>query len=431
MGDHPPTIVVITCHDLGRHLGCYGVPGVHTPHLDRLAATGVRFTHAFSTSPGCSPARAGIATGRYPHANGVMGLTHPPFGWDLRPGERPIAALLHSIGYGTHLFGFQHITQDAARLGFHALHDVDRSESALSASVASRVATFLDGECPAGPLYLEINLEEPHRPFDQGGAVPDPAAAVSVPPYLPDDDAAREEMAAFGGAIRQADDGVGRVLAALDAVRLTDDAIVTFVADHGIAMPRAKGTLYDAGIEVALLMRLPGGAGAGRTPDGLVSTIDLLPTLLELAGAPVPETVQGRSFAPLLRGEAEAGREEVHAEKTYHSYYDPMRAVRTRRYKYIVNFEPAFAVEVPGDVQRGAVFRRHVELFHGAEHPLEELYDLETDPAERHNLAGEAAAEPVRREMAARLRRWMERTDDPLLHGPVSSPAYARAIARI
>lgn len=422
-----PSIVLITCHDLGRHLGCYGVPGVHTPHLDRFAASGLRFTRAFSTSPGCSPARAGIATGRYPHSNGVMGLTHPPFGWDLRPGERPLASLLRSAGYGTHLFGFQHITQDPARLGFDALHGAGRQGPALSREVVPRVTAFLGEDRPPGPLYLEINLEEAHRPFEQGGAVPDPAA-VSVPPYLPDDDASRREMAALGGAIRQADSAVGKVLAALDGAGFTDCAVVIFVADHGIAMPRAKGTLYDAGIEVALLVRLPGGVASGGAPQGMVSTIDVLPTLLELTGVPVPGPVQGRSFASLLRGDGDVGREEIHAEKTYHSYYDPMRAVRTVQYKYIRNFETTFAVEVPGDVQRGAVFRRHVELYHGSEHPPEELYDLAADPTERHNLAGKAAAEPLRQAMAARLRRWMETSQDPLLLGPIPSPAYTRAI---
>ena len=109
-GTAKPNILFITCHDLGRHLGCYGVPTVHTPELDRLAASGVRLTRAFATAPSCSPSRAAIATGRYPHANGVMGLAHPPFGWDLHPGERHLAQLLGDAGYDTHLFGFQHVS---------------------------------------------------------------------------------------------------------------------------------------------------------------------------------------------------------------------------------------------------------------------------------------------------------------------------------
>src|SRR5438270_13746335 len=116
MSDGSPHIVLITCHDLGRHLGCYGVDSVHSPNIDELAAGGVRFDRAFTVSPGCSPSRAALATGRYPHANGVMGLTHPPFNWDLRPEERHIAHILRAAGYETHLFGFQHVSVDPDRL---------------------------------------------------------------------------------------------------------------------------------------------------------------------------------------------------------------------------------------------------------------------------------------------------------------------------
>src|SRR5947209_3447483 len=122
-----PNILLLTCHDLGRFLGCYGVTTVGSPNLDRLAAEGVRLTRAFSTSCGCSPSRGALATGRYPHANGVMGLTHPPFGWDLHPDERHIAQILREAGYDTHLFGFQHVSLSDQRPGFEHVHiDHDR-----------------------------------------------------------------------------------------------------------------------------------------------------------------------------------------------------------------------------------------------------------------------------------------------------------------
>src|SRR5215213_5733519 len=164
---HRPHVVQITCHDLGRFLGCYGVATVRTPHLDALAAAGVRFERAFCTSPGCSPSRSSLATGRYPHANGVMGLAHDGFGWDLDPGERHIASLLRDHGYETHLFGLQHVTMDPARLGFTHIHRRD-----LGPVVATEVETVLANANPDQPFYLEINLEEPHRPYDQGGVQP-------------------------------------------------------------------------------------------------------------------------------------------------------------------------------------------------------------------------------------------------------------------
>jgi arylsulfatase A-like enzyme len=433
MSDQFPHVVLITCHDLGRHLACYGVSTVHSPHIDALAAAGVRFDRAFTVSPGCSPSRAALATGRYPHANGVMGLTHPPFDWDLLPGEQHIAQILCGAGYETHLFGFQHVSTDPDRLGFDVLHGYDSAhrchERALGASVAARVETFLQARESLGPLYLEINLEEPHRPYDQGGCMPDDTKGVLVPPYLPPGPEAREEMSALQGAIRQGDAAVGRIVAALQGAGVWENVLLIFSADHGLAMPRAKCTLYDAGVEIALIMRLPEtGLAGGPVVSEMVSIVDVLPTVLAALGITIPERVQGRSFLPLLQGHDYTPRSAILAEKTYHSYYDPMRAIRTERFKYIRNFEATFSVEVPADVQRGAIFRAHVDLYHGSEHPAAELYDLESDPVERRNLSGEPGAAVTERALEEALLDWMRETNDPLLEGPVPSPSYVKGM---
>ena len=422
-------ILVLTCHDLGRHLGCYGVGTVQTPHIDRLGAAGARFERAFCTSPGCSPSRAALATGRYPHSNGVMGLTHPPFNWDLGPEERHIAQILGAAGYETHLFGHQHVSTRAGRLGFDTVHG---PLPALGRDVAALLTRFLEAKAPDRPLYLEVNLEEPHRPYDQGGARPDRERGVSVPAYLPQDAASHEEMAALQGAIRQADGAVGAIVQALEGAGFSRNTLLVFTADHGLAMPRAKCTLYDPGIEIALILRWPeGGVEDGRVLHPMVSNVDLLPTLLQAAGVPAPPGLQGRSLLPLLRGEPFVEREAAFAEKTYHSYYDPMRAIRTERFKYIRNFETAFEVEVPGDVQLGAIFREHVELYHAGQHPPAELYDLTEDPLERHNLAGEGQLAEAQGRLDAALWSWMAETGDPLLRGPVPSPAYVDTQRRL
>jgi N-sulfoglucosamine sulfohydrolase len=422
---HCPHIVQITCHDLGRFLGCYGVATVRTPHLDALAAAGVRFERAFCTSPGCSPSRAALATGRYPHVNGVMGLAHDGFGWDLNPDEQHIAGLLAGHGYQTHLFGLQHVTMRIERLGFDRVH-----RRGLGPEVAEDVEAALAAGPFAKPLYLEINLEEPHRPYDQGGVQPDTSAGVTVPPWLPDTEAAREEVAALQGAVHTADTAIGRILAAIDAAGLAATTLVVFTADHGLAMPRAKCTLYDAGIGVALIVRWPaGGLRAGSTASALISNVDVFPTLLEATGVPGPRHVHGRSFLPLVRGDAYVPRDEVYAEKTFHSYYDPMRAIRTDRYKLIRNFETCFLVEVPGDVQLGAIYRTELQRYVPATHPDVEMYDLVADPDEQRNLAGLPETAEIERALDARLWQWMDETGDPLLNGPVPSPAYRRAMA--
>jgi len=428
MNASKPHIFVITCHDLGHHLGCYGIESVRSPNLDRLAAEGARFDRAFCTAPQCSPSRASLATGRYPHSNGVMGLTHEGFDWDLNSGERHIAARLAEDGYETHLFGLQHVTQHVDRLGFQHLH-TQGSGSTSSRDVGASVEAFLHGMRSQAPLYVEVNFFEPHRPYNFGGVEPDTAAGVFVPLYLPQIPEAREELAALQGAIREVDQTVGRVLDVLERVGLSQGALVIFSADHGLAMPRAKCTLYDPGIGIALIVRWPGGGvPLGSAVPKLVSNLDILPTILQAAGFPIPVEVQGTSFLALLRGEPHRARETIYAEKTFHSYYDPMRCVRTERFKYIRNFETAFAVEVPGDVQRGPIFRSNPGRYSGDRQQLVEFYDLFTDPLEQHNLVGSPELAGVQRELDQRLWQWMEETQDPLLSGPIASPRYRMAI---
>jgi N-sulfoglucosamine sulfohydrolase len=391
----------MTTHDIGRHLGCYG-RGTTSPHLDHFAAEGVRFEQAFCTAPQCSPSRASLASGLYPHNNGVMGLAHRGFDWELQAPHA--AAMFARHGFDSHLFVGQHVTQHPETLGFAEIHPL---------AELPRVLREADGR-----LYLEINFEETHRPYPPAGLAP---AEVAVPGYLPDGPEALEEITAVNQTIRSMDAAVGHVLDALRKAGRADGAAIVFTTDHGLAMPRAKCTLYDPGLEVALLMRWPG-SGSGVVRDELVSNIDVLPTLLEAAGLPMPPGLQGRSLL------APGGREAVFAEKTFHSYYDPMRCIRTKTHKLIRNFESAFRVEVPGDIQLGPIFRAHPELYSTDRPAVVELYDLEADPLEQRNLAGTGEVAEIQMQLSAELWTWMRETDDPLLKGPVPSPRYRLAM---
>jgi arylsulfatase A-like enzyme len=363
-----------------------------------------------------------------------MGLTHGSFDWDLHPGERHVAMRLAEAGYQTHLFGLQHVTQDVNRLGFQHLHAQGSGHGGGTGSteaedIGQAFETFLHDPLPQAPLYVEMNFFEPHRPYDFGGVEPDSVAGVFVPPYLPQIPAAREEMAALQGAIHRVDQTTGRVLSALEHAGIASNALVIFSADHGLAMPRAKCTLYDPGIGIALIVGWPdGGVPAGLVVPELVSNLDVLPTMLEAAGLALPAEVQGTSLFALVRGEPHRAREAVYAEKTFHSYYDPMRCVRTDHYKYIRNFETAFAVEVPGDVQRGPIFRRDPGQYASDRAQLVEIYDLAADPLEQHNLVDTPDLGDVQRELDRRLWQWMEQTQDPLLSGPIASPRYHQAM---
>ena len=425
-------VVLMTTHDLGRHLHCYGVGSVTSPNLDLLAAGGVRFDRAFATAPQCSSSRASLATGLYPHNNGVMGLAHAGFDWELEPSAPHAAAIFAGLGFETHLFGSQHVSQHPERLGFHHMHSPGPEHgNATGKIIAAAVERLFEAAPTEQRLFLEINFEETHRPYAAGSAGAVRSEKPTVPPYLPAGPEATVEFAALEGAIAAMDAAVGSVLGALERSGRAERAMVVFTTDHGLAMPRAKCTLYDPGLEVALIARWPdGGFGSDRARTELVSNIDVLPTLLEAAGGKAPAGTQGRSLLPLLRGDAHEPRQAIYAEKTFHSYYDPMRCIRTSRHKLIRNFESAFAVEVPGDIQRGAIFRADPSRYSADRANFVELYDLDSDPLEVHNLAGSQKSSTVEQQLSLELWTWMRETDDPLLNGPISSPRYRQAMER-
>jgi len=439
-----PNIVLITCHDLGRTLGCYDVPTVQTPNIDRLAAEGVQFNQAFCAAPQCSPSRAALFTGRYPHSNGVMGLTHSNFAWDLHPGEHHLGQLLGELGYARTLVGVHHETRTAAPEVVAARCGMD--EVVAGGPGAQMTDSALDRlrrmALQGRPFYLQVGYHEPHRArspnetdsmgFLGGYIAPDEALGVTVPPYLRDTPGGRTEVAELQGAVRYLDEQVGRLLAGVAALPNADNTLVVFTTDHGVALPRAKCSLYDPGLEVALVVRLPSrGWRGGWQYDPLVSHVDLLPTLLELVGLPVGDHIQGRSLLAALEGGRHTPRDHIFGEMTYHDYYDPRRCIRTEGHKLIVNFSAAPAFMNPSQSWRPRSDPLVPERPAEAYHPLIELYDLASDPWERRNLADEQDHMETRRDLLARLYSWMRDTGDPLLEGAVTSPMQRWATAAL
>ncbi len=427
-----PNILLITCHDLGRHLGCYGFDGVESGCLDGLARDGVLFENNFCTAPQCSPSRAALHTGRHAHTVGMLGLAHSPFNWRLHPQEKHMARLFQEAGYETALLGVQHLTRtrDVAALGYE---HYDTTEPVVPAGrLAERAAAFL-GSAERGkrPFYLEVGFFEPHRPYDWGGARPARLEGVELPEWIPESPEAIQEFAELHGMIRELDEALGRLLSTLDERSLAEDTWVIFVTDHGLAMPRAKCTLYDPGIAAALIMRWPGGGlTGGRRVGELTSHVDLLPTLLEGLELATPGDLHGRSYWPLLRGLPYQPREQVFAGKTYHTAYEPVRAIRTPTHKLIVNLEVDTLVNVPDDVRDGRIYPAMVRKTTG-QRPQVELYDLQRDPLEMNNLSGQPDVAALEEQLLARLLEWMRETQDPLLAGPVASPYYHGAMARL
>ncbi|QHY98841.1 Choline-sulfatase [Streptomyces sp. S4.7] len=228
------------------------------------------------------------------------------------------------------------------------------------------------------------------------------------------------------------DAAAGRILDRLEELGIAEETLVVFTTDHGLALPRAKCSLYDPGLEVAFLVRYPDrGWSGGRVEDALLSNIDVLPTLSALLSLPVDDAVQGRSFLPLLDGAPYQARTEIHGEMTYHDYYDPRRCVRTGTHKLVANFSSAYAFMDPSQ----SWHRRCTPLVQlsGAQvyHPALELYDLRTDPDELSDLADDPDQAETVADLSARLYAWMRETKDPLLNGAVTSPLHGKTIGRL
>lgn len=424
MPENRPNIIVVICHDLGQQLGCYGTSYIRSPHIDAFAESGIRFKNSFSVAPQCCPSRAALWTGRFPHANGVVGLTHAGFANDLHPNEKHLAQILRLNGYDTHLFGVQNEARAPERCGHAHIH-----EGGPCGQVAQEFAKFVTGRDGADdPLFAQIGFFEPHRPFPHHDVTLLPAEEVTPPPYLPDIPEVREDLREMEASIHSADEAFGTIVESVRSSRMSENTLIVFTADHGIPFPHAKMTLYDPGIQVPLLLSGPG-MPSRVVCDEMVSNVDILPTLLDLVGVPSAPNLHGRSFSGLLKQGEYIANEQIFAEKTYHVYYDPMRAVRTTRWKLIANFECAPWQETTPDYFGDA--RGYVEVSKALDlpssrqyHPPYELYDLERDPHELSDLADDPDYRATRDQLAAALCKWMEDTEDPLLHGPMAQGAY-------
>ncbi len=397
-------IVHFICHDLGQELACYGNATIPSPTLDAFAAEGVRFTNYFAASTPCSPSRGCIMTGKYAHCNGLIGLVNR--GWNMPESETTIVDCLNAAGYQTAHFGLQHERKDPAHN--HYAHNWRASLDAKR--VAEQVASHL--AVAPRPFYINAGTFEVHLSFDQPHYTFDDPGAVELPHYLPDTPEVRLERARIHGAIRYMDEAFGTILDAIEAAGRRDDTIVVFTTDHGAAFPRAKSTLFDPGIVTALLMRFP--EGSTGVHDELLSNIDLMPTLLEAVGLEVPESVQGQSFYGLLSGVSYTPRYVIFSEKNFHDHYDPVRAVRTDRYKYIRSFTDQPKIPLPKDIQ-ASIASKTLRPDANEPRPREELYDLAIDPHEETNRMDDPELAAVREDLTARLDTWMRETNDPLL----------------
>ncbi|MEM6457830.1 MAG: sulfatase [Planctomycetota bacterium] len=426
----PPNVLFINTHDSGRHFGCYGVPSVQSDAIDRIAADGVVMESMFSCGAHCSPSRASMMTGQYPQRHGVLALTHGTYLYELRDPRQHLSHLLRERGYATHLFHFQHEAENPRDLGFDGLHGLNEPagrfetpafESHRSAPlVADDVVRFLEGfgaNSDGRPFFAQVGFFETHEPWDFGGVEPDRERGMWVPPWMANTPTAQARLAAFQGSIRTLDHAVGRIDEALHRVGLAEDTLVVFTTDHGISFPRAKCTMFDAGVEIAFVVRWPGGGlTGGQRCDALTSNVDFVPTLMDWLHLDTPGDLDGVSFASAV-SDGDAARSEVYAQFTMPE--NQARMVRTDRHKLIATFTPNKAFGCPVDLERPGTF-------HG-EPPLR-LIDLEADPLEANNLADDPAYRDTRERLSASLIDWMQNVEDPIRDGAVTPPFHSIAM---
>lgn len=436
----PKNVVLLIADDLGLELGCYGDPVAKTPNIDGLAKSGTRFTHGFASVASCSPSRATILTGLPTHASGQYGLAHATHNQHSFRNVRGLPALLAPAGYRSGVIAKLHV-QPREVFPF----DVEMPGNGRNpVQIAAQAGKFI-AESGDKPFFLLVGFTDPHRAargFANDGKYPPDVPAVKfdpksvpVPYHLPDTPEVRAELAEYYQSVARLDDGVGRVMKVLADAKKLDDTLVIFLSDNGIPFPGAKTTLYDSGVRLPLIVRKPGQKG-GVVNHAMVSWTDVAPTVLDWCGVKPPPPagkkkmaveMAGRSFLPIVEESGPKGWDVVYASHQFHevTMYYPVRMVRTRTHKYLLNLahplEYPFASDLWGsEMWQGVLKRgdsmmgsRSVKAF--LHRPKEELYDLSADPNELKNLAGDSSQARVLEELRGKLAAWRERTDDPWL----------------
>ncbi len=426
-------VVLMLADDQGLDAGCYGNKVIQTPNLDKLAAGGTRFEFAFCTTSSCSPSRSVILTGLMNHANGQYGLQHATHNFHTFDSIRGLPVLLHQAGYRTCSIGKFHVQPEP-------VYHFDEYANAGPNNIVQQVknAEKFIRESGDRPFFVYLCTGEAHRMNKTGfgnerdipGVRPvryDPKA-IPVPYFLPDSPEVRKDMAEYYQAVSRADAGLGLLMEALRETGHLDDTLVMYLSDNGLPFPGAKTTLYEPGMRLPLVVRSPDQEQRGVVCDALVTWADLTPTILAYTGAKGPAyPLHGRSLLPVLEQEHTSGWDEIYASHTFHevTMYYPMRVVRTRRYKLIMNLAHElsypFASDLYGSPSWQDVLKRNQRML-GARtleaflhRPRFELYDLESDPQEVVNLADRPEQAVLVAELKQKLHDWQARTKDPWL----------------
>jgi len=444
-----PNIILIVADDHGKDAGCFGNKIIRTPGIDQLAADGIIYKNAYSTVSSCSPSRSVILSGMYNHANGMYGLEHEEHHFQSFNTVKSLPVMLKEIGYRTGRVGKFHIAPESVYkfdevMSAGAANDM-ASLARSPIEMVDKIEGFISKDTST-PFFLYCAYDDPHRAFpfntwpqpnsfgnrSQGypgiSEVKYDPKKVIVPSFLPDNSEVRKEIAQYYQSVSRMDQGISKIIQLLTAKGLYNNTLIIYISDNGIAFPGAKTNLYEPGINLPCIVKMPGSEFKGTKRDAFLSWVDIAPTLLDFAGADEKAypALQGRSFKNTVSKDPISGWDEIYASHTTHeiTMYYPMRMVRSGNYKLIWNIAyrqpfPLALDLVQSNTWRSAenllVYgkRRKNDLIKRAQF---ELYDLEKDPDEINNLASTKKYSGILDTLKNKLKAFQQRTKDPWIH---------------
>ncbi len=429
-----PNIILIIADDMNwDDCGAYGHPTIRTPNIDRLAHEGMRFDHGYVTTSSCSPSRASIITGQYPHNTGAEQLH-----WGLPNGTTTFVEGLKAAGYFTAAAGKWHMGNHIKH-HFDVINQADNSGFQLPSGDAIEPSKMIAGQ-PSGcenwiptlrarpkdkPFFLWFAALDPHRAYtDSTLETPHQLSDVRIPPYLPDVPDVREDLRQYYDEIGRLDLYVGKLVTELKSQGIEENTLIIFISDNGRPFPRDKTTLYEGGIKTPWIIKWPAQVIPGTITKSLVSTVDIAPTLSEVGGFASEPTYEGISFLPILIDAEKEIRQYAFAEDHWHDYEDHARAIFNRQWKLIRNDYVDIAATPSADAGRSLTWKAMQEL--KKQNKLTtaqlncfmtprskyELFNLEQDPYEVNNLTNEPKHAAIKNELLIALEDWSIKTGD-------------------
>lgn len=419
-----PNIVVFIADDSGKDYGCYGNPYVKTPNIDKLASQGVRFDKAFVACPQSSPSRIMMMTGLWAHTLGTEDLGTP-----INETTQIIPSYLKQAGYytgamlkthwgdhGTKQFDFYFNGRDPI---YNEPFMTEKNQFFV------KYKEFLKKK-KDDPFFLWVGFIDPHRPYKEASTQPVHSPKnVKIHPSLVDAPETRQDIADYYDEIHRLDQHIGFMIAELERQKLMDNTIILFLSDNGLPFIKGKAFLYDIGIESPFIAYWKGKIKPGSVHNnGLVSFIDMAPTILNMAGVEKPKEMYGQSMLPLMMDPSKKGRSEIFAERNFHDTEDYARCIRTEKYKLIYNAYPYKLAPITGDMQKAPSWwdlqdakrenrlNEYQNFIFQFPRSAIELYDLEKDPMEFENLANRKESVPIINKLLSQMRGWQKETKD-------------------